>query len=50
MIFFFRLDSEEVALGLNSAQWTSAALLIVAIAGAAITGLRRRAARPAPSA
>ncbi|MCP9490442.1 MAG: prolipoprotein diacylglyceryl transferase [Solirubrobacteraceae bacterium MAG38_C4-C5] len=50
VIFFFRLDSDELALGLNSAQWTSIVLLIVAIAGAAITGQRRRgAARPAPS-
>ncbi|MDQ3768128.1 MAG: prolipoprotein diacylglyceryl transferase [Actinomycetota bacterium] len=50
VIFFFRLDSDEVTLGLNSAQWTSVAVLIFAIAGAAITGLRRRRpARPAPS-
>ncbi|MDQ3092636.1 MAG: prolipoprotein diacylglyceryl transferase [Actinomycetota bacterium] len=50
VIFFFRLDSDELALGLNSAQWTSIVLLIIAIAGAAITGQRRRgAARPALS-
>jgi len=29
-MFFYRGDSEAVALGLNSAQWTSAALLLVA--------------------
>jgi len=38
--FFARRDSDQLALGLDTAQWTSVALLIVAATGAAIT-LRR---------
>ena len=35
--FFLRADSEIVAYGLVTAQWTSLALLAVAAVGAAIT-------------
>ena len=35
--FFARDDSENVALGVNGAQWTSLALLVVGLAGAAVT-------------
>ncbi len=42
--FFARSDSADLALGLETAQWTSLALLGVAAAGAWLT-LRRR---PAP--
>jgi phosphatidylglycerol---prolipoprotein diacylglyceryl transferase len=45
--FFVRSDSPQLALGLNNAQWTSLALLFVAVAGwllsarrAAVLGLR----------
>ena len=31
--FFYRSDSEDAALGLNSAQWTSLAIVVVAVAG-----------------
>jgi phosphatidylglycerol---prolipoprotein diacylglyceryl transferase len=41
--FFVRSDSDNVALGLETAQWTSLLLLTVATAGAWLT-LRRRAA------
>ena len=34
--FFWRSDSDPVALGLNSAQWTSLGILAVAVAGAAL--------------
>lgn len=40
--FFARDDSEDVALGINGAQWTSVALVIVALAGAAMTVGRSR--------
>jgi phosphatidylglycerol:prolipoprotein diacylglycerol transferase len=48
--FFYRADSEQVALGLNSAQWTSVFLLAVAAIGTVIS-LRRRASglRPGSS-
>jgi phosphatidylglycerol:prolipoprotein diacylglycerol transferase len=46
--FFYRDDSENIALGLNSAQWTSVALLVVALAGLAYS-LRRWPARHAPT-
>ncbi len=36
-MFFYRSDSDEVALGLNSAQWTSLALLAVAGIAAYLT-------------
>jgi phosphatidylglycerol:prolipoprotein diacylglycerol transferase len=39
--FFARSDSEEAALGLNTAQWTSLVLLAIAAVGASIT-LRQR--------
>lgn len=39
--FFTRSDSDEVALGLSTAQWTSVGLLLAAVVGAALT-LRRR--------
>jgi phosphatidylglycerol:prolipoprotein diacylglycerol transferase len=42
--FFLRSDSDDLALGLEVAQWTSLLLLAVAVAGAWLT-LRRR---PAP--
>lgn len=45
--FFWRSDSEAVGLGLNSAQWTSLAILAVAVAGAALA--RRMAARGVPA-
>ena len=43
--FFARSDSDDIALGLNSAQWTSLAILAVGIAGLVI--VRRRVA-PTP--
>jgi prolipoprotein diacylglyceryltransferase len=42
--FFARSDSATSALGLETAQWTSIALLTVAAAGAWITSKRRRRA------
>jgi phosphatidylglycerol:prolipoprotein diacylglycerol transferase len=42
--FFARSDSDDLALGLEVAQWTSLALLLAAIAGAWLT-LRRSGAR-----
>ena len=41
--FFYRSDSDDVALGLSSAQWSSLLLAFVAVAGWALT--TRRAAR-----
>jgi len=43
--FFLRSDSADLALGLETAQWTSLLLLTVAAAGASLTVKRR----PAPS-
>lgn len=43
LMFFYRSDSDEVALGLNSGQWTSLVLLAVAGIGAYLT-LSRAAA------
>ena len=40
--FFYRSDSDDVALGLSSAQWTSLGLVVVAIAGWAVTTRRER--------
>lgn len=37
LMFFYRSDSEDVALGLNGAQWTSLALVAVAAAGVALS-------------
>jgi prolipoprotein diacylglyceryl transferase len=34
LMFFYRSDSDELALGLNGAQWTSVALVLVAACGA----------------
>jgi phosphatidylglycerol---prolipoprotein diacylglyceryl transferase len=50
--FFVRSDSPELALGLNNAQWTSLALLVVVALGWTITARRtrrgsRRGDRPA---
>jgi phosphatidylglycerol:prolipoprotein diacylglycerol transferase len=42
--FFLRSDSADLALGLETAQWTSLALLAVAVAGASLTVRRRPAA------
>ena len=39
---FIRVDSPKLALGLNNAQWTSIAMVIVVIAGWTITSRRRR--------
>lgn len=39
-MFFVRSDSETLALGLNGAQWTSLALLIVAAAAISLTAKR----------
>lgn len=38
-IFFLRVDGDEMALGLSSAQWTSVALVVAALVGAAFTRL-----------
>lgn len=40
--FFARSDSPGLALGLNNAQWTSIALLVVVLAGWRLTRLRHR--------
>lgn len=50
--FFAREDSEDVALGLNPAQWTSLALIAVAISGGVLTArhYRRRADAALPAA
>src|ERR687892_130353 len=47
--FFVRSDSPELALGLNNAQWTSLALLLIALAGWWLTIGRKYTTR-APSA
>ena len=46
--FFYRSDSDQVALGLNSAQWTSLAIVAVALTGWLVT--RRFIARRRPKA
>jgi phosphatidylglycerol:prolipoprotein diacylglycerol transferase len=46
--FFVRSDSEDLAVGLEVAQWTSLALLAVAAAGAWLTLGRGRLPRPPP--
>ena len=52
--FFVRSDSEDLALGLETAQWTSLLLLAIAAAGAWLTVVRRPAPRqylpPSPGA
>ena len=47
-MFFYRTDSDEVALGLDSAQWTSVALLGVAVVAAGLIA-RRSPTATAPS-
>jgi phosphatidylglycerol:prolipoprotein diacylglycerol transferase len=47
--FFVRSDSDEVALGLEVAQWTSLVLLAAACLGAWLTLGRRAGGRPPPS-
>lgn len=46
--FFYRSDSDETALGLNSAQWTSLAIVAVAVTGWLVT--RRFVAARGPEA
>jgi phosphatidylglycerol:prolipoprotein diacylglycerol transferase len=47
--FFWRSDSDAVALGLNSAQWTSLALVVAAVGGALVARrLTGRQPRGAP--
>lgn len=46
--FFYRDDSENVALGLNSAQWTSVALIAISLAGLTYS-MRRWPRRASPS-
>lgn len=41
LMFFYRSDSEDVALGFNGAQWTSVALVAVAVTGIAWSKRRR---------
>jgi phosphatidylglycerol:prolipoprotein diacylglycerol transferase len=47
--FFVRSDSDEAALGLEVAQWTSLALIAAACLGAWLTLGRRASGRPPPS-
>jgi prolipoprotein diacylglyceryltransferase len=48
-MFFYRSDSDEVAVGLNGAQWTSLALLAIAALALWLTGRRTRSAEgPGP--
>ncbi|SEH16266.1 prolipoprotein diacylglyceryl transferase [Thermoleophilum album] len=42
VMFFYRADSEDAALGLNGAQWTSVALVGIAAVGIAWAKLRKR--------
>jgi prolipoprotein diacylglyceryltransferase len=46
--FFLRSDSADLALGLEIAQWTSLAILVVAAVGASLTLGRRPASRWGP--
>jgi len=50
--FFLRSDSPNLALGLDNAQWTSVALLVIVLAGRTVTtgsvGRRRSVASEAP--
>ena len=39
--FFLRSDSPQVALGLSSTQWTSIVMLVIAVAGALVSGAIR---------
>lgn len=47
-MFFVRSDSDDLALGLNGAQWTSLALLLVAVVAIWLVNLRRD--QPSPRA
>lgn len=49
-VFFLRSDSPELALGLSNAQWTSVALLVVAVVGRAFSVRRGRRGAPGPTA
>lgn len=42
VIFFFRDDSDELAVGLSNGQWTSLALIALSVAAATIAGRGRR--------
>ena len=42
VIFFFRSDSDELALGLSNGQWTSLALIAVSLAAGIVAGRRPR--------
>lgn len=46
--FFVRSDSATIALGLETAQWTSLLLLVLAGVGAWFTLARRKADEPRP--
>jgi phosphatidylglycerol---prolipoprotein diacylglyceryl transferase len=46
--FFYRSDSEQTALGLNSAQWTSLAIVAVSVTGWLVTRRFRAARRAEP--
>jgi hypothetical protein len=43
--FFVRSDSDTGALGLETAQWTSLGLVVIAASGAMLTTDRRRGGR-----
>jgi phosphatidylglycerol:prolipoprotein diacylglycerol transferase len=45
---YIRVDSPKLALGLNNAQWTSIAMVILVIAGWTLTSRRRRATELKP--
>lgn len=47
-MFFVRSDSPDAALGLNSTQWASLALLVIALVGLVTTRNVSSRARPAP--
>jgi len=49
MEFFLRSDSEELALGLSSAQWSSIALVAIAVLGSSLAVIRGRPAARAPA-
>lgn len=46
--FFLRADSPDLALGLNNAQWTSIAFLVVCVAGFTVTSARDRSRATPP--
>lgn len=47
-MFFVRSDSPDAALGLSSTQWTSLALLVIALVGLVLTRNLSSRGRPAP--